>query len=64
MLNVAHGNILFACDLKIEPVISELEIDIRNALGWFEFNMLVANPSKFQLLFMGLYHDEKLRLKI
>ena len=62
--NFADENTLFLCRLKIEPVISKLEIDMRNTLGWFESNMPVANPSKFQLMFMSLNHDNKLCLEI
>ena len=60
----ADDNTLFACDQKIERVISSLEIDIRSTLEWFESNMMVANPSKFQLMFMGLNQDNKLCLEI
>ena len=44
-------------------MISGLEIDIYNTLEWFKSNMLVANPSKFQLMFMGLSQDNKLCLE-
>ena len=60
MCNFADYNTLFACDQKIEPVISSLEIDIHSTLEWFESNTMVASPSKFQLMFMGLSQDNKL----
>ena len=41
-----------------------LEIDIHSTLEWFESNMMVAYPSKFQLMFMGLNQDNKLCLEI
>ena len=60
----ADDNTLFACDQKTERVISSLELDIHSTLEWFESNMMVANPSKFQLMFMGLNQDIKLCLEI
>ena len=37
---------------------------MHNTLVWFESNMMVANPSKFQFMFMGLGHDYKLCMEI
>ena len=62
--NFAGDNTLFACDQKIERVIASLEIDIRSTLEWFESNMMAANPSKFQSMFMGLNQDRRLCLEI
>ena len=62
--NFADGNTLFASDLKLEGVISRLENDIQKTLFWFETNMMVTNPSKFQVMFMGLGSDCKLCLEI
>ena len=50
-------------DLKLEGVISKLENYIQKTLVWFESNM-VANPSKFQVVFMGLGNDCKLCIEI
>ena len=60
LCNFADDNTLFASDLKLERVISRLENDIPKTLFWFESNMTVANPSKFQVMFMGLGNDYKL----
>ena len=60
----ADGHTLFTCDQKIEQVISSLEVDIHSTLEWFESNMMVANASKSQLMFMGLSQDNKLCLEI
>ena len=60
---VADDNTLFACDQKIERVISNLEIDIHSTLEWFESNMMVANPSKFQLMFMGFKSRQQTLLR-
>ena len=37
---------------------------MQKTLVWFESNMMVANPSKFQFMFMGLGHDYKLCMEI
>ena len=59
LCNFADDNTLFASDLKLEGVISRLENDIQKTLFWFESNMIVNNPSKFQVMFMGLGSDCK-----
>ena len=45
-------------------MISRLENDIQKTLFWFESNMMVTNPSKFQVMFMGLGNDCKLCIEI
>ena len=45
-------------------MISRLENDIQKTLIWFESNMMVVNPSKFQVMFMGLDNDCKLCMEI
>ena len=57
---LADDNTLFAFDLKLERVISTLQKDIQKTLVWFETNMMVANLSKFQTMFMDLGNDYKL----
>ena len=37
---------------------------MQKTLVWFELNMMVANPSNFQFMFMGLGHDYKLCMEI
>ena len=64
LYNFADDNTLFASDLKLEGVISRLENDIQKTLFWFESNMMVTNPSKFQVMFMGLGSDCKLCIEI
>ena len=60
----ADDNTLLACDHEIERVIFSLQIDIHSTIEWFESNMMAANQSKFQLMFMGLNQDNKLFLEI
>ena len=64
LCNFADDNTLYASDFKLERVISRLENDMHKTLVWFESNMMVANPSKFQFMFMGLGHDYKLCMEI
>ena len=64
LCNFADDNTLYASDFKLEGVISRLENDMQKTLVWFESNMMVANPSKFQFMFMGLGHDYKLCMEI
>ena len=62
--NYADDNTLFASDLKLEEMISRLENDIQKTLVWFESNMMVASPSKFQIMFMSLENNSKLCMEI
>ena len=57
--NFANDNTLFAPDLKLNGVFLRLKNDIQKTLVWFESNMMVANPSKFQVIFMRLGNDCK-----
>ena len=51
--NFADDNTLYSCASTIDAVISDLEIDMENSLYWFKINQLVANPTKFKLMFLG-----------
>lgn len=61
--NFADDNTLYSCAPSIDAVINDLEIDLQNALLWFGSNQLVANPAKFQLMFLG-YDNPELKLRI
>ena len=41
-----------------------LENDLCKLLEWFTFNGMVANPNKFQLIFLGLKRKQKRRINI
>ena len=45
-------------------MISRLENDIQKTFVLFESNMMVANPSTFQVIFMGLGNDCRLCIEI
>ena len=45
-------------------MISRLENELQKTLFWSESNIMVAHPSKFQVMFMGLGNDCKLCIEI
>ena len=51
--NFADDNTLFACDSTLDKVIIKLKADLIRLDKWFSNNSMVANPSKFQLMFLG-----------
>ena len=51
--NFADNNTLYSCDKKIENIILNLKIDLKNVLYWFQVNSLKANPGKFQFIILG-----------
>ena len=61
--NFADGNTIYACDQDISVVLNRLNNDLKNALNWFKCNFMVANPAKFQVIFLG-NKDSSLGLNI
>ena len=47
-------NTICTSDDSIDSILRSLKGDINNALKWFKYKQLVANPDKFQVIFMGL----------
>ena len=47
-----------------EAVIIRLESDLHRMLQWFDDNGMKANPSEFQMMFLGQKDMSKLRLNI
>ena len=45
-------------------MIAKLEIDLYNTLKWFDSNFMVANPTKFQVMFLGLKKNQNFVLEI
>ena len=62
--NFADDNTIYAYGDTIDEVSYKLEEDIENALYWFDINKMVANPIKFQLMFLGTREKTKLCLNI
>ena len=52
--NFADDNTLFACDISLENVIIRLNKDALAVNNWFGINSMVANPEKFQVMFLGI----------
>ena len=62
--NFADDNTLYATSKPLHEVLASLELDVGITLDWFETNFMVANPSKFQIMFLGLHQPHKLWLEI
>ena len=56
--NFADDNTLYSCAPSIDAVLCDLETDLQNSLQWFRSNQLVANPAKFQLMFLGFENQD------
>ena len=62
--NFADDTTICACDTSIEAVITRLESDQHMMLQWFTDNSIKANPSEFQLIFLGRKEMSRLCLNI
>ena len=60
--NFADDNTIYALSHDVESMIAKLEIDLYNTLKWFDANFMVANPTKFQVMFLGLKKNQNLVL--
>ena len=62
--NFADDNTVYSCGTSISEITTNLENDLNRLLNWFYANSMVANPDKFQLMFLGLHEKHTLRLNI
>ena len=62
--NFADDNTIFACGNTIQEILIKLENDLGLLLDWFSKNGMIANPEKFQIMFLGLSDQRCLRLNI
>ena len=62
--NVADDNTICACGQNLDSVTSNIESDMKVAMGWYKNNAMVANREKFQLMFLGLKDDINLCIDI
>ena len=62
--NFADDNTIYACGQNLDSVASNIESDMKAAICWYKNNEMVANPEKFQLMFIGLKDDIKLCIDI
>ena len=46
--------ITFVCGSNINSMVSRLQSDLDIDLGWVSNNGMVANPDKFQAIFLGI----------
>ena len=60
--NFAEDKTVFSFGTSISEVTTNLENDLSTLLNWFFANGMVANPDKFELMFLGLNDKHKLRL--
>ena len=60
----ADDNTIYSCGLDLPEIVINLENDLSGLLDWFTTNGMVANPNKFQLMFLGLKGQRRLRLNI
>ena len=62
--NFADDNTVYSCATSISEITTNLENDLSTLLHWFYDNGMVANPQKFQLMFLGLNEKHMLGLNI
>ena len=48
---------LYACGKELDTIFFKLEIETNRAIQWLKDNEIVANPSKFQLVFLSKYKN-------
>ena len=63
-INFADDTTIFACDTNVDSVIIKSESELHKLLEWSTTNGMCANPSKFQIMFLGLKRKNKLCLNI
>jgi len=62
--NFADDNSLYTSGKSLDDVISKLNIDTSNVVEWFRLNSMVANPEKFQAMFLGVTHSNNISIEI
>ena len=62
--NFADDNTLYTGDTSLNNVIQKLNDDLAIVNNWFEINSMVANPDKFQVIFLGVPDPTQIFVKI
>ena len=62
--NFADDNTLYSCDTNLNESLMHLTRDAERAIEWFNINSLIANPEKFQMMFLGTNTEEEICLNI
>ena len=55
--NFADNTTLYACRKELDTISFKLEIETNREIQWLKDNEIVANPSKFQLMFLSKYKN-------
>ena len=55
--NFADDTTLYACEKELDTISFKLAIETNRAIQWLKDNEMVANPSKFQLIFLSKYKN-------
>jgi len=53
LCNSADDNTLSVFDYEVSAVIQRIDSELQNILDWYNKNNMVANPDKFQAIFLG-----------
>ena len=61
--NFADDNTMSIYDNNLPNVLNRMNIEIKVVLNWFLYNGMVANPDKFQVIFLGL-GDQQIEIQI
>ena len=62
--NFADDTTLYSCSTSLDDATIRLENDLQKLLTWFTENGMRANPSKFQMMFLGHKRANKLCLNV
>ena len=60
--NFADDHTLYDAGENIGDVATCLEVDMENVLKWFDSNRMLANPDKFQVMFLGLPQNSNIEI--
>ena len=55
--NFADDATIYDCGKGLDTISFKLEIETSTAMQWLKDNEMVANPSKFQLMFLSKYKN-------
>ena len=55
--NFADDTTLYTCGKDLDAISNKLELETNKAINWFKDNEMVANLSKFQLIFFAKYKN-------
>ena len=55
--NFTDDTTLYACGKELDTISFKLKMETNRAIQWLKYNEMVANPSKFQLMFLLKYKN-------